>query len=95
MYNMYSASCQSRPGTVVPASVVTRINMKRWRTRFVSRSKHAVGVIKPVLYREVIPFYSEVHAKPINTLFEQNLEFLNFKLDDPCMLSFEGLIFSC
>ena len=42
----------------------------------------------------MIPFYPEVHAKVINTLFEQNVDFLHFKLDGPFMLSFEGLIFS-
>ena len=51
-------------------------------------------LLKPVLYREMIPFCSEAHAKLINILFEQNVDFLNFKLDGPFMLSFEGFIFS-
>jgi hypothetical protein len=42
----------------------------------------------------MIPFYSEVYAKLIFTLFEENVELFNFKLDGPFMLSFEGLIFS-
>ena len=42
----------------------------------------------------MIPFYSEVHVKLINTLFEQNVEFFCLKLDGPFMLIFEVLIFS-
>jgi hypothetical protein len=32
------------------------------------------------MYREKITIYSEIHIKHINTLYEQNVEFLNVKL---------------
>ena len=32
-----------------------------------------------MLYTEIIPFYSEIHTKHINTLCGQNVEFMNVK----------------
>jgi hypothetical protein len=43
-----------------------------------------VSVIKTsqlMLYREIIAVCSEIHTKHINTLYGQNVEFVNFK---PC-----------
>jgi hypothetical protein len=34
-----------------------------------------------MLYREIITVCSEIHTKHINTLCEQNVEFVNVKLD--------------
>jgi len=33
-----------------------------------------------MLYREIIAVCSEIHTKPINTLYGQNVELLNVKL---------------
>ena len=33
-----------------------------------------------VLYREIIAVYSQIHTKHINTVCEQNVELLNFKI---------------
>jgi len=33
-----------------------------------------------MLYREIIPVYSQIHTKHINTLCGQNVELLNAKL---------------
>jgi len=33
-----------------------------------------------MLYREIMAVFSEIHTKHINTLYGQNVEFLNVKL---------------
>jgi len=48
----------------------------------VPRSKHSVSVIKTsqlMLYREIVAVCSEIHTKHINTLYGQNVEFVNVK----------------
>jgi len=52
------------------------------KTQSVPRSKHTVSVIKTsqfVLYREIRAVCSQIHTKYVNTLCEQNVEFVNVK----------------
>ena len=55
---------------------------RKLKTQFVPRSKHSSSVIKInhlMVYREIIAVCSEIHAKLINTLCRQKVEFLNVK----------------
>ena len=53
------------------------------KTQSVPRSKHYISVIQTsqlMLYRGIMAVCSEIHTKHINTLWGQNVEFVNVKL---------------
>jgi len=52
------------------------------KVQYVPRSKHSVSVTRTsqsMLYREIIAVCSQIHTKHTNTLWGQNVEFVNVK----------------
>ena len=53
---------------------------KHYTLQSILHSKHTPSWLQgPMPYRELIAVCSEIHTKHINTLFRQNVEFLNIK----------------